>query len=965
MTGQQISHYRIEEPLGRGGMGIVYAAEDLRLGRKVAIKFLPDEACCEPEAVERFLREARAISALNHPHICTLHDIGEHQGQQFMVMELLEGEPLKARLARGPLPLDDVLDYGEQMADALDAAHAKGIVHRDLKPANLFLTHRGQIKVLDFGVAKLTGPGREAAAAETIAGSDQLTTLGSAVGTIQYMSPEQARGQEIDGRSDLFSLGIVLYEMATGRAPFAGVTPAVVFEGILAGTPVPPSQLRAGVPEDFDRLVFRALEKDREMRYQSAADLRAELRRLRKATDSGRTLATGVIAGAGGPTGLPSTSAPPGPAGGSSASVAAPGASASSAVLSRSRTVWWAAGLLVTIGVVGGVLLWRSTSTPALADRDLVVLADFVNRTGDAMFDDTLSEALGVQLRQSPFLNVLNEQQQASTLRLMGRDPMTPITSEVGRELCQRAGARALLGGSIAGLGTAYLVTLSAEDCVTGEVLAEQQVQADGKEGVLGALSGGVRRFREQLGESLASIQRYDAPVEMATTSSLDALKAYSQGMVARRMKGDFEAVPFLERAIELDPEFALAYARLGTVYSNMGDLEKARRATEKAFELRERVSDRERSYIEGRYHTTVTRDLDKAITSYQLLLATYPDDYAARVNLGLLLYQQARLSEAIPMLEAAVRAGPDQPLAYLNLGSALVAAERYADARKAFEDGLQLQESTTAREGLFVVATLTGDAALALTQVAAVRGRRDEVEMTGLRVQAALYQGRLAEARTLSDEWMGAMMRENRTAAIGPPAMGGVIAQASFGLTAEAQRWFAELQKAGHLSPDTADEELAYAALTRDAALARRALPVAIKAQGDAPDLADRRRAFEAMVALAENRPADAAAMLDPPVLTPARAQLTLVWAVACSRAGRHADAATGFGFMLSPGSQLGLDPQKPWMMVSYARALAAAGRAADARTVYDEFFELWKFADADVPLLVQAREEVAKLGT
>ncbi|MDH4065805.1 MAG: serine/threonine-protein kinase, partial [Acidobacteriota bacterium] len=886
----------------------------------VAIKFLPDEACCEPEAVARFLREARAISALNHPHICTLHDIGEHHGQQFMVMELLEGEPLKARLARGPLPIEDVLRFGEQMADALEAAHGKGIVHRDLKPANLFLTERGQIKVLDFGVAKLVEPERSRATEETLAGTDRLTSLGSAVGTIQYMSPEQARGQEIDGRSDLFALGIVLYEMATGRPPFAGATPAVVFEGILTRTPEAPSRLTAGVPDDFDRLVFRALEKDREVRHQSAADLRADLKRLRKTIESAR-VSMAVAVGA--PGALTSVSAPPSSAlqvSPLAAHAAVPDGSAASAAPSASLSRWWVAALLVSIGVVAGMLLWRSERTPALANRDLVVLADFLNRTGDSMFDDTLSEALAVQLRQSPFLNVLNEQQQASTLKLMGREPMTPITSEVGRDLCQRAGGRALLGGSIASLGTAYLVTLNAQDCVTGEVLAEHQVQADGKEEVLGALSGAVRQFREQLGESLASIQRYDAPVEMATTSSLDALKAYSQGLVARRMKGDFEAVPFLKRAIELDPEFALAYARLGTIYSNLGDMAAARRATAKAFELRERVSDRERLYIEARYYTTVRRDIDTGIDTYQLLLATYPDDYAARVNLGLLLYQQVRLSEAIPMLEAAVRAGPDEPLAYLNLGSALIAAERYSDAHKVFDDALALQESTAAREGLFILATLTGDAALALTQVAAVRGRRDEVEMTGLRTQAALYAGRLAEARTLSDEWMRAMVRENRAAAIGPPAMSAVIAEASFGLTAEAQRRFAALQKGGHLTPDTADEELTYAALMRDAPLARRALPVAIEAQVDAPDLADRRRAFEAMAALAENRPADAAAMLDPPVLTPGRALLTLVWAVACSRAGRYADAATGFEFIRSPGAQVGLDPQLPWFMVEHA---------------------------------------------
>ena len=668
MTGQQVSHYRIEESLGRGGMGVVYAAEDLRLGRKVAIKFLPEEACCEPEAVQRFLREARAISSLNHPHICTLHDIGEHAGQQFMVMELLEGETLKARIARGPIPLDEVLRYGEHIADALDAAHGKGIVHRDLKPANLFITRRGEVKVLDFGVAKLAEPGRGPVSTETRA-TDQLTTVGSALGTIHYMSPEQARGLEIDGRSDLFSLGIVLYEMATGRPPFTGATQAVVFEGILGGTPPPPSQVAAGIPDDFDRIVSRAMEKDRDLRYQSAADLRSDLKRLGRATDSSRLPlgATGQFAPA-------ATPAPP--------VVGAAAAPVPAASPARSRFPRWAlAAPFATIAIIGAVLYWRSAQTPALADRDTVVLASFTNRTGDAMFDDTLTEALAVQLRQSPFLNVLNEQQQQATLRLMGRDPMAPLTTEVGRELCQRASAKALLGGTIASLGSAYVLTLHAQDCVTGEVLAEEQVQADGKEGVLGALSGAVRHFRERLGESLASVSRYDAPVEQASTSSLEALRAYSQGTLTRRTAGDIESVPFFKRAIELDPDFALAHARLGTVYSNIGQSAEARAATTRSYELRERVSDRERLYIEARYYTTVTQDVPKAIESYQLLLATYPDDYAARANLGGLLRGQGRVAEAIPMLEAATRLAPDQPNPFLNLGFALTDVDRFADA--------------------------------------------------------------------------------------------------------------------------------------------------------------------------------------------------------------------------------------------------------------------------------------------
>ncbi|MGE3889401.1 MAG: protein kinase [Vicinamibacterales bacterium] len=1003
MTGQTVSHYRIGERLGRGGMGVVYEAEDLRLGRKVAVKFLPEDACCDPESVQRFLREARAISSLNHPHICTLHDIGAREGQQFMVMERLEGEPLKARLARGPLPLDEVLAFGEHIADALDAAHAKGIVHRDLKPANLFVTTRGQVKVLDFGVAKLTEPGRASAGAETIGGSDQVTMAGSAIGTIHYMSPEQARGLEIDGRSDLFSLGIVLYEMATGKAPFQGATAAVVFEGILSGVPPAPSQVAAGVPEDLDRIVFRALEKDREMRYQSAADLRADLRRLRKALESGRTLMATAGATPRAPLGPPDLSASSAPSAApassassapsaapvssassapsaalvpsaSSASSAAPVPSASSvssaapvpfaasASLPSRRSALWIAAPLVTIGVMASVLLWRSQQAPALADRDLVVVSEFVNRTGDTMFDDTLDEALGVQLRQSPFLNVLNEQQQQSTLRLMGRDPMSPVRPDVGRELCQRAAAKALLGGTIASLGSAYLVTLSAQDCVTGDILAEEQVQASGKEEVLAALSGAVRQFRERLGESLASIQRYDAPVEQATTPSLEALKAYSQGTTTRRTEGDFESVPFFRRAIELDPDFALAFARLGTVYSNLGQAEDARAATTKAYELRERVSDRERYYIEARYHTAISEDLDRAIDTYKLLLATYPDDYGALTNTGLLLRQQGRVSEAIPMLEAATKAGPDQPNAHANLGYVLMDAGRFEDARLAFEQAVKLQDSTSSRSGLLVLATLTGDDALAQAQVEAVKGRRDEVNITGLRVQAALFRGRVREAWTLADEWMAGMVRDGRATALAEPAMGTVLTAATFGLAADAERRFTELRRGGHLTPGSADEQLFYAAFSRNAALARQVLSTAIRELPNTPDGEARKPVINAALALAEGRPAEAQAMLDPPAFTPKRGDALVLWAVAQSLQGRHADALRVFEYLLAPPAQSGLNGLKPWLMVQRARALEALGRHGDAQAAYAEFLEFWSDADEDVPLLVDARREAAK---
>ena len=487
MTGQQVSHYLIEEPLGRGGMGVVFAAEDLRLGRRVAIKFLPEEACCEPEAVQRFLREARAISSLNHPHICTLHDIGDRDGQQFMVMELLEGEPLKSRIARGPMPTRRRALLGEHIADALDAAHGKGIVHRDLKPANLFVTTRGQVKVLDFGVAKLSEPKGGGADQATIAASAELTTYGSALGTIHYMSPEQARGLDIDARTDIFSLGIVLYEMATGPCAVQGASAGGDLRADLrrgAASALGPggrhfNGLRSHrVPGDGEGPRAPLPERGGHARGPQAPGARPPTAggcpgrvtapRPRIGTDcpwpsSGVTCGVrgGSIVFASWRAGLCAVCAGP-----STLRHAPPGVG----VVDRRP--------LASAAVVAGVLWWRSASTPALASRDTVVLSDFVNRTGDTMFDGTLNEALGVQLRQSPFLNVLNDQQQQATLRLMGRDPATPISLEVGREVCQRNGAKAVLGGTIASVGASFLMTSTARDCVTGDVVAEEQVQA-------------------------------------------------------------------------------------------------------------------------------------------------------------------------------------------------------------------------------------------------------------------------------------------------------------------------------------------------------------------------------------------------------------------------------------------------------------------------------------------------------
>ena len=953
MIGSTISHYKILSRLGAGGMGIVYQAEDTRLGRKVAIKFLPDEANTDADANQRFQREARVISTLNHPHICTLYDIGTHHpssgqgGKQFMVMELLDGQPLKDRIDRGALPPDQVAELGAQLADALDAAHAQGIVHRDIKPANLFVTRRGSIKVLDFGVAKLTEAGRSDVGA-TIRGSDQLTTIGTTIGTVAYMSPEQARGQELDARSDLFSAGVVLYEMAVGQLPFQGPTVATIFESLLTKPPAPPSQVKAGIPPELGRIILKALEKDRETRYQGAAELRADLKRLKRSADSA-TIAAAVTGPPVAPKPALAVQAKPGAGWRRQMAIGAP---------------------LLTAALVGGFFFYRSAATPALTQKDTVVLSSVVNRTGDAMFDDTLGEALALQLRQSPFLNVVPEQQVQATLRRMGREPMTAITADLGREVCQRAGAKALLGGTIAMLGSSYVLTLNAQDCVEGRVLAEEQTQAPSKESVLTAMGTAVSAFREKLGESLGSIQRYDAKIEEATTPSLEALKAYSQGLRTRRTTGDFDSVPFFRRAIDLDSEFALAYARLGTVYANLGQGDESKKMTMRAYDLRGKVSEVERLYIEARYFTTAQPDVQKALDTYRVWLATYPNDYTALTNSALLHKQQGDRSEAIRKLELATQVAPDQPLGWTNLGQTYFEGQQYLDARRVMETAIKLQDSTSARIGLYQVAVLMGDMPLADQQIAAVIGRRDEVDMIASRMFAATYRGRMKEAAELATDFQARALALSRGQNAGNALMQVAISEALAGLVDQAKARVKKAEDDGILNDGTLDDRLVVAAVTRDAAAARALVTKALEDQrksgGTAPQgTSDGERTIKALVALAEGKPADAVTLIEPVTFDGGHTDVVSLWSIAKMLAGDLPAAAKGLTFLNSPQSRAGLSATAPYAYAMLARVQAQMGRKEEARNSYQKLFEIWKDADPDLPLLVQARDEFSKLGS
>ena len=979
VIGQSIAHYKVLSLLGRGGMGEVYLARDSRLDRKVALKILPADLAANQDRMRRFVQEAKAAAALNHPNIAHIYEIGEADGVNFIAMEFIDGQTLRQCILDLRQDLPRLLQLFQHAAEGLSKAHAAGIVHRDLKPENIMITRDGHAKVFDFGLAKLVEPPQlssmssEASEFVTATIPESHSVYGLVLGTAGYMSPEQAQGNtdEIDQRSDIFSFGCILYEAVTGQKAFEGKDRIDRLNKIIREPPPPISDFNPGAPPELQKIVRRCLEKDAEERYQSIKDVAIELKELRRQLDGGSIYATNSSTASSGSsrfswTGWARSGAQPTNRFSTSPSTRASSIGYVVNGITRHRLVTMVTGLAVLLLAATAVYFAFFRRTAPLTDKDTILIADFVNDTGDVVFDGTLKQVLTVQLAQSPFLNIFGDQRVRDALRFLGRSPDERVTRDLAREICQRQGLKAFLAGSISGVGSHYVMTVEAINAQTGDALAREQVEAESKEQVIKKLGDVATRLRKELGESLASIQKFDAPIEQATTSSLEAFKAYSIGL-EHHLKGSYpEAIPFFKRAIELDNNFAIAYARLASAYANTAQRDLATAAAQKAFDLRDRVSEREKFYITAYRYTLVTREREKYIETLELWKRTYPNDPIPHIQLSNVYDGDGLLDKAMEEAREAIRLNPNAAAPRDNLAVAFIELGRFDEAREVYRQALALKlDSTFIRNGLYSIAFVKGDAAAMKQQIDWWAGRPDEYNAQAWQAEVAAFLGQLQKEREFNQRAVELALGHKQNDGAALLLAGQMQTESLFG---HCDRVSDLAAKAFGISRVTATVQTASAAfaLCGDTDHAQALMDEISKRF---PDDTLVNTVYwplnHALIALHRGDSARAVQLLEPAnryqIVGAFWPQFFRGQAFLSSHKGT--EAAAEFQKIIDHRGWAPRSPLYPRAYLGLAQASTLTGDSAKARKAYEDFFALWKDADADLPILIEAKRDYEKV--